>query len=283
MVLPPFVLLGLVGRSLQRNGVTWREVIASLASGGLGGLALALVGEIVALLVLVLVGALVMAFTPDGVDRFRQWSLVLQELAQQADLADLLEWLSSSPLIIVGALMLVAIVVPLVEETFKTLIVGLAGRWVRPHPAQALLWGVASGAGFAASENLLNGALGAMDAWVFGALARVGATVMHCCTAALVGWGWGQLWTGRRPGRLVACYLAAVALHGVWNAAAACSAFAGLTAIRQEGNTAVSGLAGAAIVLLLALLVLLGVALLVGLLVATRFLARQHVAEQGQA
>jgi RsiW-degrading membrane proteinase PrsW (M82 family) len=281
MVLPPVVLLWLVARALQGIGVTWREVVAGLAGGGLGGLGLALVGEVLALLALVLVGALVTALTPGGMDRLHQWSQRLQELAQLADPADLLE-LSSSPLIIAGSLLLVAIIVPLVEETVKTLVVGVAGRWVRPRPARALLWGVASGAGFAAAENLFNGAVGGADAWVFGALARVGATIMHCFTAGLVGWGWSQLWTARRPSRLVACYLTAITLHGIWNAAAAGSVFAGLIVVGQEGSAAVSGLAGAAILVLLALLVLMAAALLVGLLLVARFLARQQAAEQGQ-
>jgi RsiW-degrading membrane proteinase PrsW (M82 family) len=190
---------------------------------------------------------------------------------------------SSSPLVIAGTFVLVAVVVPVVEESAKTLVVGVAGRWFRPAPAQALLWGVASGAGFAAAENLFNGAVGGAEAWVFGALARVGATIMHCFTAALVAWGWSQLWTARRPGRLLACYLTAIALHGVWNAAAAGSVFAGISVVGQEGSTTVSGLAGAAILVLLSLLVLLAVTLLVGLLLAAGFLARRLGAEQGQA
>jgi RsiW-degrading membrane proteinase PrsW (M82 family) len=283
MVLPPLVLLGLVGQILYRTGVTWRGVIAGLAGGGLGGLGLALVGEILALLALVLVGALVTALTPGGVAHLREWSQRLQELALQADPTDVLDVVSSSPLIIAGTLVLVVVVVPVVEETAKTLVVGVAGRWFRPTQAQALLWGVASGAGFAAAENLFNGAVGGADAWVFGALARVGATIMHCFTAALVAWGWSQLWTVRRPGRLVACYLTAITLHGIWNTAAAGSVFAGISVVGQGSSAAVSGLAEAAILVLLTLLVLLAVTLLVALLLAARYLAPRPAAEQGRA
>ena len=40
---------------------------------------------------------------------------------------------------------------------------------------------------------------------------------MHCLTAGLTGWGWGQVWTQRRWLRLLLAYIIAVAIHGVWN------------------------------------------------------------------
>jgi RsiW-degrading membrane proteinase PrsW (M82 family) len=79
------------------------------------------------------------------------------------------------------------------------------------------LWGVAGGAGFAAVEGMLNASM-STDAWLMVALLRVGSSAMHCLTAGLTGWGWGQVWTRRKWLYLLLAYTLAVVVHGVWNA-----------------------------------------------------------------
>jgi RsiW-degrading membrane proteinase PrsW (M82 family) len=219
MALPPLIVLWLVGWALRGVGGSWREVVAGMAGGGVLGLGAALIGEgLIAFALAVVVTAVVLTM-PGGAERIASLARELQDPAWVADLDNLLPFLLS-PVVAISALALFSVPVPLIEETFKTLVAGVVARWVRPQPARAFLWGVAAGAGFALVENLFNGALGGAESWALGAVARFGATVMHCLTGGLVGWGWGQLWTARRPLRLLGSYAAAVTVHGLWNAAA---------------------------------------------------------------
>jgi hypothetical protein len=107
-------------------------------------------------------------------------------------------------------------VAPLVEEAGKGHGVLLLG-YRRPTRAQAFVWGVAGGAGFALAEGLFNGALG-LQAWGATAVMRAAASVMHAMGGGLTGLGWQSLLATRRPGRFFGFYLLAVTLHGLWNA-----------------------------------------------------------------
>jgi hypothetical protein len=132
---------------------------------------------------------------------------------------------------------------------------------------------VAGGAGFALAENLFNGALGGTEGWAPGAVARIGATAMHCFTSGLVGWGWGQLWTARRPLRLLGAYAAAVFIHGVWNAAAMGAALLSVAALAHEGDKLWQASAGLGTLMSLGLLAVLTVVFLLALVAAGQRLA----------
>jgi RsiW-degrading membrane proteinase PrsW (M82 family) len=188
-----------------------------------------------------------------------------------------------SPVVAMLALFLFGIAIPLVEEAFKTLAGGVAARWSRPQPARAFLWGVAGGAGFALAENVFNGALGGVETWPLAALARLAATVMHCATGGLVGWGWGQFWTARRPRRFLASYLAAVAVHGLWNGVTVILVLLSAGTVMYEGDALWGLLGGAGAVALLGLLALLAAASVGWLVFAVRRLAAQGSGEEGQS
>jgi hypothetical protein len=274
MALPPFIVLLVVGRALQGTAGSWREVIGGMAGGGFLGTGLSLAGEGLVLLALVLAWTVVTLLTPGGVERITALSESLQDPAWLEDPTHLPRLLVT-PSIAFSVVGMFAIPVPVIEEAFKTLASGVVGRWVRPRPARAFLWGVAGGAGFSLAENLLNGALGGADPWAFGTLARLGATVMHCATGGLVGWGWGQLWTARRVRHLIGAYAAAVAIHGLWNAAATGTVILSASALEHEGNALLSSLMGLGMLALLAWLGLLGVTFLVALILAGRRLASE--------
>jgi hypothetical protein len=241
-----------------------------MVSGGSVGLGFSIVGE--ALVGLGLAAALIVValLTPGGEQRLLALASDLQDPTWLMDFTNLAELLLS-PLIAVSLFGLFSIPVPLIEEAFKTVTAGVAARWVRPNAARAFLWGVAGGAGFALAENLFNGALGGAEGWAVGAISRLGATVMHCATGGLVGWGWGQLWSQRRPWRLVGSYLAAVAVHGIWN---------GITVVvgLLSTNMFVHGASGPGLVLVnLGLFLLLGC---LGLLTAVMLFLLPFVARR---
>jgi hypothetical protein len=272
MALLPLIVLALVGRALRGMGGSWREVVASVGGGGFLGMGVSLVGEGLVILAAIIFLAAIVAMMPGGAGRIVALARDLQDLARQADITSLLE-LVLSPVVVVSALAYFSIAVPLIEETCKTLAAGVVGCWVRPHLARIFLWGVAGGAGFALVENLLSGVLGGAEVWPFGVVTRFGATVMHCFTGGLVGWGWGQLWSARRPVRLLGTYAAAVIIHGLWNAAAVGAGLLGATTLVFEADDLWLALIGLGMATLTGALGLLAVAFLVMLLLAGRRLA----------
>ncbi|MBN1812694.1 MAG: PrsW family intramembrane metalloprotease [Anaerolineae bacterium] len=276
MSIPPLLALGLVGWGLRGTGGTQRDVVAGMAGGGCLGLGIAMALEVVIIIAVIIVVTMGVILTPGGVDQLYELAQDMEDPNWQADASNIVDLLLS-PMIVVSLFGLLCIVVPLIEETFKTLAVGLAGHWIRPHPGRAFLWGVAAGAGFALAENLLNGAAGGVESWAAVAVARVGATAMHCLASGLLGWGWGQLWTARRPLRLLGTFAFAVVIHGLWNGAAVGVAYAGMIAMAQEEATRWISAPGLAAIAIVAMMGLLTISFLAAL-----FLVARRLAHQGQ-
>jgi len=282
MTLPPLILLAITGRAFRGQGETWRDMIAGLGGGGLLGMPLVLVAEAALVVALgVIAGALILS-TPGGIERILALLEELQDPALLGDSQRLLD-LAQHPVVVMTLVGLMGIAVPLIEEVLKTLAVGVAGAWARPAPARAFLWGVASGAGFAIAENLLNGAVLDRGVWGVAAVARVGASAMHCFTGGLVGWGWGQLWATGRARRFVAGLAGAGSLHAFWNLAAVVPAVLSMVA-RGHGDDAlweiISGVGAATVAVVLGALAL---AAAIALPVVARRLAKGPAPEASLA
>ena len=134
----------------------------------------------------------------------------------------------------------------------------------RPRFARALLWGLANGVGFAIAEGLFNTTSG-LDAWGFVIVMRVGATMLHCFTGALMGVAWHYALVERHPFRAVGLFIGSVAVHGAWNALAAGVALFSLAGLEEGLATADLGPAGVASAVSLGLLVLTGAGMSLGL------------------
>jgi RsiW-degrading membrane proteinase PrsW (M82 family) len=157
------------------------------------------------------------------------------------------------PLIIVLFLGFIVVLVPMLEEALKTLAIWPLLRR-RPTPAEAFLSGVLAGAGFALVEALFLSPPG--PEWTQTMFARAGATAMHTFTAGLTCWGIGQFLTNRSWKRLIATYLTAVVMHGLWNVAAIAVAFASLQGQNSEfqiSNVMASMISIMGVVILIAL------------------------------
>lgn len=275
VILLPFLLLIVVGQVMQGRGGSWRDVAGGLVSGAALGTGLALLLEI-ALAGAFLALALILGLIPGGVEGLEALSEQLQDPAFLNDPQNLLQFFS--PLTVLVLFLFAAVLAPLIEELTKTAGLAVAGPWLRPTPARAFVLGVASGAGFAIAENLFNGALiGAF--WAPGVVLRLGATLMHCATSGLMGWGWGQLWAARRPLRAASAFLGAMGLHSIWNALAVAIAVSSLLALQQADNPTVLALLGLAALSFIAVLALLALSALAGLIWAGRALGRQAEGE----
>jgi RsiW-degrading membrane proteinase PrsW (M82 family) len=270
MMLLPALIVAAVGRALGGRGGSWRDVVGGLIGGGSLGAGLAVIVEL-SLVALTVAGALVLGLIPGGMDTVRSLVEQVRDPTFLSDPQALLDLLTPGTALI--ALILVGVIAPLVEETTKTLGVALLGLRLKPAPARAFLMGVASGAGFALAENLLNSAV-ISSLWVPGVLSRLAATLLHCATGGLTGWGWGELWGKRRPRRLLLAFAGALGLHGAWNSVTLGMVVSGLVSANQLVDSP-SAMLGSSVALVLgaALLLLLGVTL-VGLWWASRRLAR---------
>jgi hypothetical protein len=119
------------------------------------------------------------------------------------------------PITIYAGLVLVAILVPLVEEFFKPVGVWLlAGR--NPSPAQGFAAGVLSGAGFALFENFTLSASSGEE-WSIVVIARMGTSIIHIVTTGLTGWALASAWQKNRYLQLGITFLTSVAIHALWN------------------------------------------------------------------
>lgn len=128
--------------------------------------------------------------------------------------------LAQAPGVSLALVLIMAVVIPVVEELFKTLGVWLlAGRGITP--LQGFTAGIMCGAGFAMFEGLLNSiqVLTSPDrvSWLYFTISRSGATLLHIFNGGLIGWALAATWRDRKVGRTVLAYLAAIALHGLWN------------------------------------------------------------------
>jgi hypothetical protein len=130
------------------------------------------------------------------------------------------------PVVIYGALAVVALLVPLIEEFFKPIGVWLlAGR--NPTPPQGFTAGVLSGAGFALFENITLSASSGEE-WSLIMVSRLGTSIIHILTTGLTGWAIAWAWREKRYLRLGVTYLIAVAIHALWNGLAILSLIPGV-------------------------------------------------------
>jgi hypothetical protein len=195
----------------------------------------------------------------------RQMQALSRDLqAGQVDpdaLQQVFEPLISQPMVIFAILAGLSIIVPLVEESLKPL-----GLWFLAKrgfsPAQGFALGAVSGATFALIESLatLSGAAG--SDWLLLVIGRTGTLLLHIACSALVGWGLGLAWTRAKYAQFAALFLAALAIHGIWNGLAQ---FMGLAPFINPGQMGVSLTTPAeiAIIAVLGLMVLGSLALLV--------------------
>jgi preprotein translocase subunit SecG len=278
--LPPSVIIALAARSLGDISCR-RDIVIQLSSGALVATVLAFTLEFIAIVAISLAILAVVLVQPNGLE---QIGALLDRLQDPTWLEDpgQLSNLTRSPLLLSVAFLVFAVVVPLIEEAIKTIGVPLRA-YRQPGLAQAFLWGLVSGAGFALAEALFNG-LGDLNTWAGIISLRVGATLLHCFTGALMGLAWYFALLEGRWRRGLGLYAASVGTHGLWNALVA-----GMVAISlstQNGTrpypAQVAGGLGAGAIFVL--LVLLALAMAAGLLGLTRYVrARAAKMERARA
>lgn len=270
-ILPPLIILALVGRGLGAVS-SLRDVILQTASGAFLSTPLAFGLEATAILAFSTATLAGVAIRPGGQALLQRMATYLEDPTWFQDPTALAPAFMS-PVIVAAATVFVSGVIPLIEEAVKTVGVGLMA-YRRPTLPQTLLWGLAGGAGFALVEGLLNTS-GGLEAWTPVILLRVGATLLHCFTGALMGLAWYNVLSKRRWLHGLGLYTASVAVHSLWNALSIGMALFSLGAIDSDITGADQMATGLGIVTILALLVVLAVVMALGLLGLTNY-TRKH-------
>lgn len=237
-LLPPLIVIAIVTRPLQRAGagLTQRDLLWQLSYGALAATLLAGLLETASLLFAGAWGVLLIALIPGAQDRLLRWNEALLLQPGAADPQALLSLLASPAMVLAIGLIL-AVLAPAIEEVAKSLGVGLAasGRG-QLNRGRAFALGVMAGVGFSFVEALFYGVALLPDGWISAVAMRASTAAMHGLATGLMGLAWYMLLVSRRPWQFAGYALAAIGLHGAWNA------LSGLVALasRAQGQSGVA-------------------------------------------
>lgn len=210
----PLMFLAYAARRLGKTS-EFRALFATVGWGAWGVTPIVLVIELVVGTVCILLIAIVLMLDPETraiLDRLDTRTLFERDPANLASVIQVF----LNPIIIAIVLLYFALIVPIIEETFKTLII-VFGDPTRLTLARATLWGIGAGAGFALIENIFNTSA-LQIVWALAMLMRVGATTMHVVNGVIMGRGWYAARVERRWGQLGIAFVISVLVHGLWNA-----------------------------------------------------------------
>jgi len=123
--------------------------------------------------------------------------------------------LVQNPGIIAAVMVVIALVVPLIEELLKPLALWffIKKRW---SPREGFVAGLMCGGAFAVVESLTALASSGPSSLVL-VIARSGTALLHITTAGLSGWALTSTWRDGKVLRVGGIYLLTVLMHGIWN------------------------------------------------------------------
>ncbi len=215
-VIPALTILAYAAHRLGKTS-GFRALFTSFTWGALGATSIAVVLELSTAFVLVFIAILGAGLISGDPSFFQQLQSNLTRMRGTFDPSATTD-LFANPITIVGTLLYFAGIIPLIEETLKTLVVAFIDPR-RTRRQDAILWGIAAGAGFAVIENIFNGSA-VLSLWAMIVLTRVGATSMHIANGVTMGRGWYAVRVERRWSKLFIAFLTSVSFHALWNALA---------------------------------------------------------------
>jgi len=273
-LLPPLLIVAAITPAMQRAGagLTRRNLVVQFAYGGLVATFLAILLEMAALLGIFFWVFVGLGLLPESAAGLVRMTAMLQTGAASPDPLQKLRSLLS-PGVALGLGLLVAVIVPLLEETIKSLGAGIngvvQGRLTRAH---AFTFGVIAGVGFSFAEALFYAAQLLPHGWAGGVVLRGLTAVIHGASTGLFALGWYEV-MARRPARFWLYAAGGVGIHGLWNALSGLVALAGLAG--PDGSVAMQTVSGAAVVVVVGLLALTWLAALGVLIYQTRRLSAE--------
>lgn len=200
-------------------GLSQRRFWGQFLTGLYGISPLIIFLELLALIPFIMIFSASLLFGDTGelfAELFMEPGIPPADLWQNIDLGALLQ-----PEHFLLLLLYLSLLVPLIEELFKTAAIWpFLGRGL--SDAEAYLGGVLAGCGYGLFEALLLAQPGSF--WFSTTITRIGATFLHAATAGLSSLFIARAFRRKRPWMAVPAYLLAVFIHGLWNANAIFSA-----------------------------------------------------------
>ncbi|MBW6471792.1 MAG: PrsW family intramembrane metalloprotease [Anaerolineaceae bacterium] len=195
-----------------------------------------LIAELVLFFFIFIIAAVWLAGQPELLSQIMMYAEQISNgLMDPLEAEQLITDLISRPIFLNGSILVVAVLVPLMEELFKPMAIWfLAGK--RLTPSQGFVGGLIGGACFAMLESL--GAVGipAEAEWMMLLFGRTGTGLLHVTLSGLVGWGFASAFYNRNWGRAIITYLSAVTIHGLWNFFALLSGIVPILPISEKMN-----------------------------------------------
>ena len=225
LLLPPLNLLAIglpvwwlveTGRRGLFSGSAQRQW-GIFGAGAIASPVIVFIVEALALLGLMGVGALFVASRPDWIEQINRIAQrVINSNMDPEVVTRALTPLLRQPGIVFAMLAFSAGLVPIIEESLKTL-----ALWLLPKQGLTEIGGftagLISGAAFGLVESLGFASNVAGSDWVTICIGRAGTGLLHMLTAALMGWALVSAWQHKKYFRLGLTYTLAIFIHGLWN------------------------------------------------------------------
>jgi len=175
------------------------------------------------MMTLVVIGIILLAGVISDPELLKELSSIVTLLQTQTDPTEMMQTLESIvsiPLLIGLGFLLVAVIMPIIEELFKTIGVWtLAGRNLTLQ--EGWVAGLMSGAAFALVEGLFYSvqmvSLTDPGSWVVAIIGRSGGSLLHTFCGGLIGWAFAKAWQDHKLWRVVGMYALVILIHGIWN------------------------------------------------------------------
>ncbi|MGD8554420.1 MAG: PrsW family glutamic-type intramembrane protease [Anaerolineales bacterium] len=156
-----------------------------------------------------------------------------QLMTPPLDSEALLRQLVREPWLLVLSFGFAVVVIPIIEETAKTIAIWPFLRR-RLSAEDAFLGGALAGAGFALFEMYF--LTEPAQRWPITLVGRMLTSLMHCTASGLASWALAEGIVRRNWRRLIKGYIGAVLLHGVWNASVLLQAASVLLPFAEPGS-----------------------------------------------
>lgn len=215
VILPIITLAGLGAQHIQL-GPCWR----AWGIFGLGmtvGPLLILVIEVAIVVFFFIVIILFVAAQPELTAELQSLASKLRLVEDDPDaILQIITPYALRPSVIFTLLLFFAGIVPFIEELIKPVGVWLfAGKL--DSPAQGFALGALSGAAFSLIETF--GSSAQVSDWAGLLTGRIGTSLLHITSSALMGWGIVLAWKQHQYVKLPLLYLGSSLLHAAWNSA----------------------------------------------------------------
>lgn len=192
---------------------TWGSVSVGTSLTTLGAMLI----EFILIFALVLIGLITLSGQPGLINDLSRLSQQLQANPNLQETQKLIGTALQNPVVIILVFTFMSILVPIVEELAKPLGVYIFGGR-RLTPSQGFVMGLICGACFGFMETMLLLTTSVQQGVYEVILVRVATGLLHTVNTGLTSWGFVSARFDKKPGRWLLCLLAAIFLHGTWNA-----------------------------------------------------------------